>query len=63
MAFASHNAFNKVSLSRRDDLISTCYILAYLFDGEPVWQSHMLGSHNKNSFFSITSEIKRAMTP
>lgn len=31
--FASVNAFNFVSLGRRDDLISLCYLLVYMVDG------------------------------
>jgi hypothetical protein len=31
--YASVNAFNFVSLGRRDDLISLCYLLIYLVDG------------------------------
>jgi serine/threonine protein kinase len=37
MMFASPNALNGFSLSRRDDLISLSYILIYLFDGEQKW--------------------------
>jgi hypothetical protein len=33
MEFGSPNAFRQVSLSRRDDLISLCYLLEYFFNG------------------------------
>jgi hypothetical protein len=32
--FASRNAFLGKTLSRRDDLISLCYLLIYLMDGD-----------------------------
>lgn len=34
MIFASKNAFNLFTQSRRDDLISLCYLLIYLIDGD-----------------------------
>jgi hypothetical protein len=34
MIFASKNAFNMQTQSRRDDLISLCYFLLYLVDGD-----------------------------
>ena len=34
MIFASKNAFNLFTQSRRDDLISLCYLLVYLIDGD-----------------------------
>ena len=39
--FASHNAFRKITLSRRDDLISTCYLLIYLFEGGNPWTDQL----------------------
>ena len=32
--FASKNAFNLLTQSRRDDLISLCYLLLYIIDGD-----------------------------
>ena len=32
--FASVNAHNYITLSRRDDLIQLCYLLVYLLDGD-----------------------------
>lgn len=32
--FASKNAFNLLTQSRRDDLISLCYFLLYIIDGD-----------------------------
>jgi hypothetical protein len=37
MIFASKNAFNLHTLSRRDDLHSLCYLLLYLIDGDLVF--------------------------
>lgn len=34
MIFASKNAFNLFTQSRRDDLISLCYLLVYIVDGD-----------------------------
>ena len=33
LAFCSNNAMNYMSLSRRDDLISLCYLLVYILQG------------------------------
>lgn len=35
--FASINSLNLVSLGRRDDLISLCYILLYIIDGNIIF--------------------------
>ena len=35
--FASPNALNFTTLSRRDDLIQLCYFLLYLVDGDLVF--------------------------
>jgi serine/threonine protein kinase len=35
--FASKNAFNMVTLSRRDDLISLCYLMIYMLNGDLVF--------------------------
>jgi hypothetical protein len=37
MIFASKNAFNLHTLSRRNDLHSLCYLLLYLIDGDLVF--------------------------
>lgn len=37
MIFASKNAFNLFTQSRRDDLMSLCYLLIYLIDGDLVF--------------------------
>lgn len=34
MIFASKNAYNLYTQSRRDDLISLCYLLIFLIDGD-----------------------------
>jgi hypothetical protein len=61
LGFSSHNAFKKISLSRRDDLISLCYLLTYLLDGEPAWQQG-LSEYSMNDLYSITAGVKLAMT-
>jgi hypothetical protein len=43
-AFASHNAFLGKSLSRRDDLISLCYLMSHLLDGEAEWLKNIARS-------------------
>jgi serine/threonine protein kinase len=37
LMFQSHNAFKRVTLSRRDDLISLCYLMTFLFNGGFDW--------------------------
>jgi hypothetical protein len=62
LGFSSHNAFKKISLSRRDDLISLCYLLTYLLDGQPAWQQG-LSEYSLDDLYSITAGIKLAMSP
>lgn len=40
LAFSSYNAFNEVTLSRRDDLISLLYLLLYLTSGKLPFVRH-----------------------
>jgi hypothetical protein len=61
-AFASHNAFLNKSLSRRDDLISLCYILVFLFDGEPAWIKD-LRDLTRNQVYRKVGKVKINMTP
>ena len=42
LAFSSKNAFNQISLSRRDDLISLVYLLMYLATGKLPFVKHDL---------------------
>ena len=35
--FSSKNAFARITLSRRDDIISIVYLLVYLIDTELTW--------------------------
>jgi len=37
LIFASKNTFNMTSNSRRDDLISLCYLMLYLVDGDLIF--------------------------
>jgi hypothetical protein len=40
LVFASKNAFKGSSLSRRDDLMSLCYVMLYLLDGDLVFMAN-----------------------
>lgn len=40
LAFSSKNAFNEVTLSRRDDLLSLVYMLIYLATGQLPFVNH-----------------------
>jgi hypothetical protein len=62
MVFASHNSLKRVSLSRRDDLISTCYFLTFLLDGEHSWEREIEHLEWSN-YFLKASQIKKSMTP
>jgi hypothetical protein len=62
LAFASHNAFNKISLSRRDDLISMCYLLVFLFNGKRTWEQEEC-EVSPISLFTKVSTIKKSMMP
>lgn len=39
--FASKNAFMQIEQSRRDDLISLCYFLAFLLNAELTWHGNL----------------------
>lgn len=49
MIFASKNAFNMQTQSRRDDLISLCYFLLYLVDGDLAFLEQNSESSKENS--------------
>jgi hypothetical protein len=59
--FASHNAFNFKTLSRRDDLISLAYLTVYLVSGELNWFRGMKSKDPK--LFEKVKKIKNQMTP
>jgi len=40
LAFSSYNAFNEITLSRRDDMISLIYLLLYLSSGKLPFAKH-----------------------
>ena len=63
--FASVNAFNFQTLSRRDDLISLCYMLVYLIDGDtPFLLDEEQGVQNpRKVMFDKIKEIKRNLIP
>lgn len=46
--FASHNAFEGKTLSRRDDLISLTHLLCYFLIGKPNWTNQV--DKNKSVF-------------
>lgn len=60
--FASKNAFMNIQQTRRDDLISLCYLLAFFFQGEISWWPKNL-KFNDPEFFKKVKKIKSAMTP
>lgn len=63
--FASKNAFEFTTLSRRDDLISLCYVLLYFVDGTLPWVFQG-GNRNlavRRAEFARTKEMKIMMTP
>jgi casein kinase 1 len=47
--FASKNAFMQIEQSRRDDLISLCYFLAFLLNAELTWHGKL--THQDPNFF------------
>jgi hypothetical protein len=53
IGFASRNAFKRVSLSRRDDLLSLCNVLVYLVEGQRAWEAKFL----ENSSLSLQKQI------
>jgi hypothetical protein len=54
--YASHNAFEGKTLSRRDDLISLAHLLCFFFIGDPWWLNHV---KDDESIFEQVSYFKR----
>lgn len=64
MIFASKNAFNMKTQSRRDDLISLCYFLLYLVDGDLTFlQNDDEEDQNQQEEFSRIKKMKNMLTP
>jgi hypothetical protein len=61
-AFASHNAFKPISQSRRDDFVSICYLLVYLFNGEPNWM-YKISQGPPIDVNPAVAAVKKSMTP
>ena len=59
--FSSKNAFQHLTLSRRDDLISLCYLLAYLMNGETTWINKEI--RDKRELHRRVAAIKKDMKP
>ena len=55
--FASHNAFKKVTQSRRDDLISLAYLLEFFINGEITWLGEMRSEDD--DFYQEVSRTKK----
>jgi len=63
MLFASKNAFNFVSTSRRDDFISLVYILVFFLDMDRLKFINRVQNKSKHNKFRIIKETKLAMGP
>jgi len=64
MIFASKNAFNMKTQSRRDDLISLCYFLLYLVDGDLTFlQNGDDDDQSQKEEFSRIKKMKNMLTP
>jgi serine/threonine protein kinase len=62
LMFQSQNAFKLVTLSRRDDLISLCYLMTFFFNGCFEWIEGLAARENC-SMYSQVKKIKEQMTP
>ena len=68
MIFASVNAFNMITQSRRDDMISLCYFMLYLVDGDLAFlQNEEEDSDGQNMLrqeeFNKIKHMKSILTP
>jgi hypothetical protein len=63
LAFASKNAFIGQTLSRRDDLISLCYLLVSFVVGLSVWEKECLNFPRDKHFHDRVSAKRIAMGP
>jgi len=65
MIFASKNAFNMKTQSRRDDLISLCYFLLYLVDGDLAFlqDENDDDAPDQQEEFSRIKKMKNLLTP
>jgi hypothetical protein len=63
MLFATHNQFSFKSTSRKDDLLSLCYLLVYLFHGGNVPFFIKDSKQTKIEIFQKVAKIKKHMTP
>lgn len=62
MMFASKYSFNFVQTSRRDDLISLCYILIYLIDEIQLGYINRVSGLSKKEKFKTIKKIKLQQT-
>ena len=63
MLFASRNAFEFMVTSRRDDLLSLCYILVYLVDETQLKFIEQVVGMSKKRKFRFIKQVKIQMTP
>lgn len=62
--FASLNAFDFKILSRRDDLISLCYLLVYMIDGDlPFMTDAENNNPNRREEFNRVKDFKENLEP
>ena len=63
--FASVNAMNYITQSRRDDLISLCYLLVYMVNGDLpfIFPNHGIILESKRSQFNKIVSVKKNLTP
>jgi hypothetical protein len=63
--FASVNAMNYITQSRRDDLISLCYLLVYMVNGDLpfIFPNHGILLDSKRTQFDKIVNVKKTLTP
>jgi hypothetical protein len=63
LLFASKNSFDFVATSRRDDLISLCYLLIYLVDENQLGFIKEVEGLSKKKKFKLIKNVKASITP
>ena len=63
--FASVNSMNYITQSRRDDLISLCYLLVYMVNGDLpfIFSNHGIILESKRAQFDKIVSMKNTLTP
>lgn len=60
LLFASKNAFLRLEQSRRDDLISMFYLMAFLISGRVAWHENL--DHRDPGYFDDILRIKTTLS-